>query len=330
MVLDYLLPPDLSRTEAKSPLVLAADGRLLRGFMTKNDYWRLPLQQDEVDPLFIKMLLAYEDQRYYIHPGIDPLALLRALGQWLWHGEVVSGGSTLTMQTARLLHPHPRTLLGKLSEMLRALQLEWRFTKAEILNFYLMLAPYGGNLEGLRAASLAYFAKEPRHLTAAEAALLVVLPQAPEHLRPDRYPQAASTARIKVLQRMVKLGLLTVQQMQEAEQEAVPNKRNAMPIYAPHLARWLRKTQPEKQIIQTTLRSHIQLPLEVFVKNIMSKFDQQTNVAMVVVENNTYEIIAYLGSADFFASPAGGTIGFGKSCALTWVNVKTHCIWYGL
>ncbi len=198
-ILDRLFPLDLHRAQQLSVLVLDADDNLLRGFTTPEDTWRLPLKPEAVDPLYLEMLKAYEDQRFDWHPGIDPLAIVRAFGQWLTHGRVVSGASTLTMQTARLLEPRPRTLTSKLIEMFRALQLEWHHDKNGILALYLTLAPYGGNLEGLRAASLAYLGKEPLRLTPAEAAMLVVLPQAPSRLRPDRYPKRAQAARDKVL-----------------------------------------------------------------------------------------------------------------------------------
>ena len=158
-LLDRWFPPVLERSRETSALVLDGQGGLLRGFTTAEGVWRLPLSPGAVDPLYLKMLKAYEDQRFERHFGVDPLALARALAQWAARGRVISGASTLTMQAARLLEPRPPTLAGKLREMLRAMQLEWRFSKDEILSLYLNLAPYGGNLEGLRAAALAYLGK---------------------------------------------------------------------------------------------------------------------------------------------------------------------------
>ena len=165
LVLDRIFPPDLSRLSRSSVMVLDSDEALLRAFTTSGGLWRLPARPDQVDPLYLAMLLAYEDKRFRRHPGIDPLAVARALGQALAENRIVSGASTLTMQTARLLQPRPRDLAGKLAEMLRALQLEARYGKDEILAMYLTLAPFGGNLEGVRAAALAYFGKAPRRLT---------------------------------------------------------------------------------------------------------------------------------------------------------------------
>jgi penicillin-binding protein 1C len=198
----------MGRLQSHSVMVLAADGSILRGFAAAGGAWRFPETAEAVDPKFLKFLIAYEDHRFYEHPGIDPLAVIRALGQAVKAGHVVSGASTLTMQTARLLEPRPRVLGSKLIEMGRALQLEAHIGKAGILGIYLSLAPYGGNLEGIRAASLAYFGKEPRRLTEAQAALLVALPQSPETLRPDRFPAAARAARDKVLARILAAGVI--------------------------------------------------------------------------------------------------------------------------
>jgi len=227
---DLAFPPDLSGLDDSSRLVLAADGSLLRGFTTESGVWRLPADPDAVDPLYMQMLLAWEDQRFHGHPGIDPLAIGRAFGQMARHGRIVSGASTITMQTARLLEPKERTLGAKLHQVWRALQLERRFDKHEILTHYLTLAPYGGNLEGIRAASLAWFGKEPRHLAPAEAALLVALPQSPESLRPDRHPERARAARDRVLGVMQERGVLAADIVAEARQDRSPRHGARCPL----------------------------------------------------------------------------------------------------
>jgi penicillin-binding protein 1C len=196
---DWVLPPNYTRFQNLSPIALDRNGEPLRVFLSSDGAWRLPADVEDIDPLYLDMLVAYEDQRFRRHLGVDPLAMARALLQWARAGDVVSGASTITMQAARLLEPRPRTLDAKLIEMARALQLEMRHAKPEILAIYLTLAPFGGNLEGARAASLAYFGKEPRRLTEAEAALLVALPQSPEQWRPDRDAAAAKRARDHVL-----------------------------------------------------------------------------------------------------------------------------------
>ncbi len=189
-------PLDLSQLDDGSTIAVDRDGRLLRAFTTDDGRWRLPVSHADVDPRFLAMLQVYEDRRFASHNGVDGRALTRAAVQFVTHGRVISGGSTLTMQAARLLEPREqRTPAAKLRQMARALELEQRFTKNQILDIYLALAPYGGNLEGLRAASIAYFGKEPRRLTTAEQALLVALPQSPEARRPDRNATAARGAR---------------------------------------------------------------------------------------------------------------------------------------
>src|SRR4051812_42780229 len=183
-----------------SQVVLDRDGRLLRAYATKEGRWRLPATVEEVDPRFLKILFAYEDRRFYQHHGVDPLALGRAAIQLVENREIVSGGSTLTMQVARLLEPRrTRSFGAKLHQLVRAIELEAALSKPQIMSLYLTLAPYGGNLEGVRAASLAYFGKEPKRLSLAEAALLVALPQSPELRRPDRPATAARRARDRVL-----------------------------------------------------------------------------------------------------------------------------------
>ncbi len=201
-------PADITAASQGSRIVLDRNGRLLRAFTTPGGRWRLPVHADDVDPRFIAMLVAYEDRRFYSHHGVDFLSLGRAALQWASHGHIVSGGSTLTMQVARLLEPQAgKSVAAKFNQILRAVKIERRSDKTGVLDLYLALAPYGGNIEGLRAASLAYFEREPKRLSVAEAALLVALPQAPETRRPDRYPAAARAARDAVLDRVLARGV---------------------------------------------------------------------------------------------------------------------------
>ena len=200
---DVANPPDLTRARALSREVTARDGTLLRAFLSDDGAWRIASRPADVSPRYLAMLTAYEDKRFADHWGVDVLALGRAMAQWTGAGHIVSGGSTLTMQVARLLEPRQhRTFAAKFRQVTRALELEHALTKNEILSLYLTLAPYGGNLEGIRAASLAYFGKEPRRLSLSEAALLVALPQSPETRRPDRHPTVARAARDRVLPRL--------------------------------------------------------------------------------------------------------------------------------
>ena len=228
-------PAPLGRHLAYSHLVLDRKGKLLRAYATPEGRWRLPATIKDVDPLYLKMLFAYEDKRFYEHDGVDPEAMLRAFWQLITTGHIISGGSTITMQVARLLEPRAhRSLEAKLHQMVRAIEIERKLTKNQILSLYLTIAPYGGNIEGIRAASLAYFGKEPRSLTVAQAALLVALPQSPEERRPDRYPKRALEARNRVLDREEEAGVLNASEVARAQAQPVPHARKLLPMEAPH------------------------------------------------------------------------------------------------
>jgi penicillin-binding protein 1C len=297
---DRSFPPDLGRAERGSVVVLDRNRAILRAFETPEGAWRLPTTVEDVDPRYLALLRAYEDQRFDEHVGVDPLAVARAAWQWASSGHIVSGASTLTMQAARLLDPRPRGLGAKLHQMARALQLEVRLSKERILSAYLTLAPFGGNLEGVRAASLAYFGKEPRHLSLGEAVLLVALPQSPERLRPDRHPEAALAARAKVLRRLEEHGVLPAADVADALSEPLPATRLAFPFLAPHLAQHLAAKAAPGSAIATPIDRELQSSLEALAKREALRFDDGGDLAVVIVQNRAHAIRAYLGSADFF------------------------------
>ena len=304
-----LLPaPSLERSERLSTLVLARDGSILRGFLSADGKWRLPTEASDVDPLYRRMLIAAEDRRFEEHPGVDALAIARALAQYVTHGHVVSGASTLTMQAVRLLERRPRTLWSKLIESAEAVALERRHDKRAILALYLTLAPFGGNLEGVRAASLAYFGKEPAQLTAAEAALLVAIPRSPERLRPDRHPEAARAARDAVLRRMAATGVVSGAALADAVVEPVPHVRIPMPLEAPHLAWALHHADPHAALIRTTIDPSLQRRVAALLRRETAPLDPQATLAAIVVDNRDRRIIAYVGNADFLSAGRRGTI----------------------
>jgi len=310
----FLLPaPALDRAAQLSVLILARDGSILRGFLTADGKWRLPLAADNVDPLYRRMLIAAEDRRFDAHPGVDPLAALRAVGQLLTLGRVVSGASTLTMQTVRLLGRRPRTLRSKFVEMAEALGLERQLGKDVILGAYLTLAPFGGNLEGVRAASLAYFSREPSRLSAAEAALLVAIPRSPERLRPDRHPEAARGARDAVLRRMLDAGVVTQLAYDEALSEPVPSERLAMPFRAPHLARALRDGQDPLQPSRTTIDALLQRQTEALLQREAAALERHATLAALVIDNRSREVRAYVGNAVFRAKSRRGTLDMARA-----------------
>jgi penicillin-binding protein 1C len=304
--LDAAFPLPVAKSRNLSRVLLAQDGTVLRVTATNDDKFRLPLRLSDVDPRFIRLLIAYEDRRFTDHAGVDPLA--RALTQWAVSGTVVSGASTLTMQVARLLEPRPLTLWSKGLEMLRALQLEAHLSKKEILGIYLTLAPYGGNLEGIRAASLAWLGKEPAHLTDAEAALLVVLPQAPSRLRPDRHPERARTARDKVLQRSVKYGALTERDALLAMRDGVPAIRRAFPFHAVHLADALFAAGSEPSV-RTTLDASLQTRTEALVAAHALKAGPRVGAAVLVADHrDAMAVRVWVGSADYLSVPRLGAV----------------------
>ncbi len=299
LVLDFAFPPPLPSQRDTSTLVVARDGTPLRAFADAEGVWRYPATPQQVSPLYLQALLNYEDRWFHGHPGINPWAMLRAGGQWLRQGRIVSGGSTLTMQVARILDPHSRTPWGKLKQMLRALQLEAHLSKDEILALYLERAPFGGTIEGVEAASWAYLGKSAAELSHAEAALLAVLPQAPSRLRPDRHPDAARAARDKVLGRMAALGAWTAGEVEDALVEPVVARSLQSPMQAALLAERLRRQHPARARIESTLDPHLQRMLEERVAAYFSQLPPRTSAALLVVDNATMEARAYVGSLAF-------------------------------
>jgi penicillin-binding protein 1C len=296
-----------------SVLVLAADGSILRGFLSGDGKWRLPVEPDKVDALYRRMLVAAEDARFAWHPGVDPLSAVRAAAQLAVSGHVVSGASTLTMQVARLLERHPRSLFDKLREAAKALALERRLSKNEVLALYLTLAPFGGNLEGVRSASLAYFGKEPAHLSPAECALLVAIPRSPERLRPDRHPEAARAGRDRVLVRMAEAGVISTAILAEARIEGVPRIRLPMPFRAPHLAHALRSEDPAATIHSTTIDPLLQRRVEGILKREVLALGSEASIAAIIVSNRDRRVLVYAGSADFDAVARRGTIDMARA-----------------
>ncbi len=289
-------------------LVLDRNGHPLRAFADSKGVWRYPVGLEDVSPYYVEALLGYEDRWFWHHPGINPLALLRAAWQNLHSGRIVSGGSTLTMQVARLLHPHRRSLLGKLTQILRALQLEWHLDKREILTLYLNRAPFGGTVEGIAAASHAYLSKSPAELTRAEAALLAVLPQAPSRLRPDRHPRRAQAARNKVLDRLAREGIWSEEAVAEARREPVAGYRLHQPMRAPLLARRLTQTWPDVRVITSTIDAALQARARSTLVHYLRRLPKQSSAAVLIVDNVSAEVRAYIGSADFFDAERYGHV----------------------
>ena len=293
-----VLPPVLVETSVE---VHDRYGTLMRVFPVEDGRVRLALAPGAVDPDFIEMLVAYEDKRFWQHAGVDPLAAVRAVAQAAWSGGVVSGGSTLTMQVARLLeNSGTGRWQGKVRQVRLALALERHLTKKEILTLYLLHAPYGGAVEGLRAGALTWFGKEPTRLTPAEAALLVALPQSPETRRPDRHPKAARAARDRVLDR--------VNASERSRLSPVPGAMKPFVRLAPHLADRVRRGSPLVARHDLTLDARLQGQIEGLVRRAVRGQQAGVSAAIVVADHRTGEVLASAGSPDYSAE--GGSLGF--------------------
>lgn len=287
---DHFFPSNLNRLEQTSTNIFDRNSLVLREFTSSDGYWRYPISADVINPELANLVIAAEDKRFYYHPGVDPLAMGRALGQWITTGRVVSGGSTITMQLARLLEPRPRNLSGKIWQVARALQLEWHLSKAEILSAYLTLAPYGGNIEGVVAASRFYWDLEVSQLSLADKVLLAALPKNPEKYRPDRNPQLAKTARNRLLHRLIANDVVARDQAQYLFDAAVPSKRRAALRHAFHLTARTDKDQPN-----TTIDLKSQILLERLVGQKAETLEKGAAVAAILVDISNGEVIAHVG-----------------------------------
>lgn len=301
-----ILPPLAVQTAVE---VLDRKGTLLRAYTVADGRWRMRADAGAVDHDYIAMLIAYEDKRFYTHHGVDLWAASRAVAQALWNRRVVSGGSTLTMQVARLLEESGTGRVdGKLRQMRVAWALERRLTKDQIVQLYLHLAPFGGNLEGVRAASFAYFGKEPKRLTPAQAALLVAIPQSPEQRRPDRAFDKAVAARSRVLNRAVQDGILDLAQATGALTEPVPHARRPFPALAPHLADRALAEDPVADRHILTIDANLQTALEALARDVVAGQGERLQVAIVVADHLAGEVLASVGSAAFQADRRAGFV----------------------
>ncbi|GAB5458382.1 MAG: penicillin-binding protein 1C [Henriciella sp.] len=295
LVLDRIFPPPLERGESVSVLVSDREGRPLRAFPLENGTWRFAAALDEIDPVFVEALLEVEDKRFWHHGGVDWLGMVRAATSSAKAGRIVSGGSTITMQTARLLEPRPRTIPSKLVEMFRAHQIEARLSKREILELYLTLAPYGGNLEGIRAASWRYFGREPDRLSDDQIALLIALPQSPEVRRPDLRPEGALAGRSRIVSKLARHGFLDERRAEEAQAADLPTSRHAFPAKAWHAAQ--RSALGASGDVLSTLDAGLQANLEQIAHRVAKAKGDETQVAIMVVNVHSRAVRASVGSA---------------------------------
>jgi penicillin-binding protein 1C len=278
-ILDRVFPPNLTRLATTGTEILDRQGKTVALLPAPGGVWRFRTSVDDVAPVLLDTLIRTEDRQFWRHPGVNPLSLLRASAQDLHAGRIVSGGSTLTMQVVRLLEPRPRTIRSKLIEIVRALQLEVHFSKRDILGMWLSLAPYGGNLEGVRAGSMAWFGAAPRNLDAAQAALLVGIPRRPEALRPDRHADAARQIRDRILR---------------ADGGDIPRSRLPLPRHAPQA---VARLSGSARVI-TTLDLPLQFALERLASEQLRRLPERASLALLVLDADTREIRAIISGSE--------------------------------
>jgi penicillin-binding protein 1C len=306
--LDLVFPfpwEKLQRPPAR--VVTDRSGEPLRFFLPADQRWRLPVRLAELPAEVRKALVASEDQRFYTHPGVDLLAVARAMGSNLRRRQVVSGASTISMQVARMADPGRRTLVSKLRESFRALQLERRFGKDRILELYLNLTPYGGNVEGVGAAAWFYFGKDPDQLSLGEIALLTALPRSPRRYDPTTHPRAARAARDRVLGQLASRGVFSPRELDAARREPLPKVRRRPPFAAPHFTEMVaaqfsgRGDQGDQARIRTTLDRATQEIAEAQVARRIRELRDQGigNAAVVVIDNASRGVRAMVGSGGF-------------------------------
>jgi len=298
-ILHFLFP--ISTYIPYSQIIISQEGKILNAFLSKDDKWRMRTEINEITPELEKAFLAKEDRYFYYHLGINPLAIMRAGFYNIIRGKKTSGASTITMQVARLLAPKQRTYWNKIVEMFRALQLEMMFSKKEILTLYLNLVPYGGNIEGIKAASLLYFNRLPNKLSIAQITALAIIPNRPTSLALGKHNEMIEKERNKWLNRFKEDNIFDVQLIEDAINEPVEAKRLEVPALAPHFANYLHKQIPATDIVQTTIKADIQSKVEDITYAFTRKLKGFNihNAAVIVVENKTRNILAYLGSPDF-------------------------------
>lgn len=292
-----------------STIITDANGEIVNAYLTKDQKWRMKTELNEISPLLRKTIIAKEDKYFYRHPGVNPIAVIRALANNIFHFRRTSGASTITMQVAKALSPHKRTYATKLVEMFRAVQLEMRYSKDEILQLYLNLVPYGGNIEGVKAASFLYFKKAPDHLSLAEITALSIIPNRPSSLVIGKNNNLIIRERNKWLSRFAAEKVFTPKEIEDALAEPLNASRSTVTHYIPHLSYKLRSAVKE-DLIKTNINLNTQLKIEKLTEDYVRalKLNNIKNAAVIVVDNHTHKIISYIGSAGFYDTTDGGQV----------------------
>src|ERR1700722_569367 len=306
VLLNWIFPlPD--RIEY-STIITDNKGEVIHAFLTRDQQWRMKTDLGEISPLLRKTIIEKEDKYFYYHPGINPVAMIKALGRNILHWRRMSGASTITMQVARALEPKRRTYWGKFVEVFRAFQLEWKYSKDQILQLYLNKVPYGSNIQGVKSASILYFGKNPDHLSLAEITALSVIPNRPSTLVIGRYNNLIVAERNKWLRRWARGGIFTPKEIEDALAEPLTATRGSVPELVTQLALKLRKGGQD--VVHSTIELNTQLKIEKLVKDYSRTLTLKNirNAAVVVIDNRTHRVVSYIGSADFHDSADGGQV----------------------
>ena len=282
-----------------STIITDDRGEVIHAFLTRDQQWRMKTNLDEISPLLKKTIIEKEDRYFYYHTGINPWAVGRAFVKNIVERKRTSGASTITMQVARALEPGKRTYLNKIIEMFRALQLEWKYSKDEILQLYLNLVPYGGNVEGVKSASILYFKKNPDHLSLAEITALSIIPNRPGSLLMGKNNALIVRERNKWLMKFARDKVFTKKEIEDALAEPLHATRGSVPQLVPQLAYKLKKQGAD--LIRTHIALNTQLKLEKLVDDYARflRIKNIRNAAVIVIDNNTHQVISYIGSANF-------------------------------
>lgn len=291
-----------------STIITDNKGTVIHAFLTKDQQWRMKTTLDELSPLLRKTIIQKEDRHFYSHPGVNLFAMGRALFRNITSGRRTSGASTITMQVARALEPKRRTYGNKLIEMFRAFQLEWKYSKDEILQLYVNLLPYGGNIQGVKSASILYFGKNPDHLSLAEITSLSIIPNRPSSLVMGKANDEIVRERNRWLQTFAKEKVFTQKEIADALQEPLTATRGTVPRMIPHLAYKLK--QQGGDIIHTNIRLNDQMKIEKLVEDYVRTLSLKNihNAAVMVIDNSTHQVVSYVGSANFHDTTDGGQV----------------------
>lgn len=291
-----------------STIITDDKGEVIHAFLTTDEKWRMKTELDEISPLLRKTIVQKEDKYFYRHFGINPFAVTRAFFMNVFTGRRTSGASTITMQVARALEPKKRTVGNKLIEMFRALQLEMKYSKAQILQLYLNLVPYGGNIEGVKSAAVLYFDKNPDHLSLAEITALSIIPNRPSSLVIGKNNDEIVKQRNKWLTRFAEEKIFSKKEIEDALAEPLTAKRSEVPKLAPHLSYKLKQSGAD--IIQTNLQLNTQFKTEKLVQDYVRtlRLSRIRNAAVIIIDNETHKVITYVGSGDFADTTDGGQV----------------------